>query len=102
MQTRTESAKLARVTVRLFAALRAIAGENETQIEAGDIGEALEVLAEKYGAEFRESLFDPEGKIDLRFYRIFLNKQVLTSQDGLEKTLRDGDLLQIFPPVVGG
>jgi len=93
---------LARVTVRLFTALRAIAGEDEAQIEAGDVREALLVLAKKYGTEFKESLFDPEGKIDLRFYRIFLNKQVLTPQDGLEKPLHDGDLLQIFPPVVGG
>jgi MoaD family protein len=93
---------LPRVTVRLFTALRAIAGEDEAQIDAGDVHEALVALAKKYGTEFKESLFDPEGKIDLRFYRIFLNKQVLTAQDGLEKTLRDGDLLQIFPPVVGG
>jgi molybdopterin converting factor small subunit len=41
MQTRTESAKLARVTVRLFTALSAVAGENETVIEAGNVGEAL-------------------------------------------------------------
>ena len=102
MQTKTECPKLARVTVRLFTALRAIAGEDEAQIEAGDVREALLVLAKKYGTEFKESLFDPEGKIDLRFYRIFLNKQVLTPQDGLEKPLHDGDLLQIFPPVVGG
>lgn len=102
MQAKTECAKLARVTVRLFTALRAIAGEDEVQVEAGDVREALEVLVKKYGAEFKESLFDPEGKIDLRFYRIFLNKQVLTPQDSLEKPLQDGDIVQIFPPVVGG
>ena len=93
---------MARVTVRLFTALRAIAGEDEAQIEAGDVREALEVLVKKYGPEFKESLFDSEGQIDLRFYRIFLNKQVLTPQDGLERPLQDGDIVQIFPPVVGG
>jgi MoaD family protein len=102
MQTGDDSVKLAHVTVRLFTALRAIAGEDETRIEASDVGEALKVLVKKYGPEFKESLFDPEGKIDLRFYRIFLNKQVLTAEDGLETPLHDGDLLQIFPPVVGG
>ena len=102
MQAKTERAKLARVTVRLFTALRAIAGEDEAQIEAGDVREALEVLVKKYGPEFKESLFDSEGQIDLRFYRIFLNKQVLTPQDGLERPLQDGDIVQIFPPVVGG
>lgn len=102
MEVKTECAKLARVTVRFFTALRSIAGEDEAQIEAGDVQEALEVLVKKYGPEFRESLFDPEGKIDLRFYRIFLNKQVLTPEEGLQKPLHDGDLVQIFPPVVGG
>lgn len=93
---------MARVTVRLFTALRAIAGEDETQVEARDVGGALTTLADKYGSEFKESLFDSQGKIDLRFYRIFLNKEVLTPQRGLETPLHDGDLLQIFPPVVGG
>jgi MoaD family protein len=102
VQTKAEFTKLPRVTVRFFTALRAIAGEDEAEIQARDVREALTVLANKYGAEFKESLFDPEGKIDLRFYRIFVNKQVLTPQDGLEKSLHDGDLLQIFPPVVGG
>lgn len=102
MQAEFECPKLARITVRLFTALRAIAGEDEVQIEAGDVREALAVLVKKYGAEFEESLFDPEGKIDLRFYRIFVNKQVLTPRDGLEKPLHDGDIVQIFPPVVGG
>lgn len=102
MQTETEHVKSAHVTVRLFTALRAIAGEDEAHIEARDVRHALHVLADKYGTEFRESLFDNEGKIDLRFYRIFLNKEVLTPKDGLEKPLHDGDVLQIFPPVVGG
>lgn len=102
MQTEIQPSKLAHVTVRLFTALRAIAGEDEARIEARNVRDALQVLADRYGTEFRESLFDGDGKIDLRFYRIFLNKEVLTPQDGLEKALHDGDLLQIFPPVVGG
>jgi MoaD family protein len=102
MQAEIQCTKLARVTVRLFTALRVIAGEDEVQIETGNVREALEALVKKYGVEFKESLFDAGGKIDLRFYRIFLNKQVLTPQDGLEKPLQEGDLVQIFPPVVGG
>ena len=94
--------KMAKVTIRLNSALRAIAGENETQLEADNVGQALDALARKYGDEFKESLFDARNQIDLRFYRIFLNKDVLTQENGLLKQLHDGDVLQIFPPVVGG
>ena len=94
--------RMAKVTVRLNSALRAIAGENETQLEADNVGQALNALVRKYGTEFKESLFDQRNQIDLKFYRIFLNKDVLTPENGLAKQLRDGDVLQIFPPVVGG
>ena len=93
---------MAHVVVRFHTALRAIAGESETKLDAENVQEVLESLAQKYGQEFRESLFDSHNQIDLRFYRIFLNKDVLTAEDGLTKRLHDGDVLQIFPPVVGG
>ena len=93
---------MAQVVVRLYSALRAIAGENETHLDADNVGQALDALVRKYGKEFRDSLFDARNQIDLRFYRIFLNKDALMPEDGLRKELRDGDILQIFPPVVGG
>jgi MoaD family protein len=93
---------MAQVVVRFHSALRAIAGESETKLEARNVSQALEELADKYGQEFRESLFDSHHQIDLRFYRIFINKDVLTPEEGLQKELHNGDVLQIFPPVVGG
>jgi MoaD family protein len=93
---------MAQIVVRIHSALRAIAGENETKVEARNVRQALDALAQKYGQEFKESLFDAHNQIDLQFYRIFLNKDVLTPEDGLRKELHDGDVLQIFPPVVGG
>jgi molybdopterin synthase sulfur carrier subunit len=102
MPTDAHTHQLAKVTVRLYTALRAIAGEDEVQVEAGTVNEVLQALVKKYGAEFKESLFDPQGKIDLRFYRIFINKEVLPPDDGLDRALKRGDVVQIFPPVVGG
>ena len=93
---------MAQVVVRLYSALRAIAGENETRLDADNVGQALDALVRKYGKEFKDSLFDARNQIDLRFYRIFLNKDALIPEDGLRKELHDGDILQIFPPVVGG
>jgi MoaD family protein len=94
--------QVAHVTVRLYTALRAIAGEDEVQVEALNVQDALTTLAKKYGPEFKDSLFDSQNNIDLRFYRIFVNKEVLTPETGLSKRLKDNDLIQIFPPVVGG
>jgi len=97
-----EARQIARVKVRLYTALRAIAGEDEVQVEGFDVQDILSTLVKKYGAEFKDSLFDPQDNIDLRFYRIFVNKDVLTPETGLSRQLKDGDLIQIFPPVVGG
>ncbi len=102
MPPNTQTRQLAQVTVRLYTALRAIAGEDEVQVAADNVREALVALVKKYGSEFRESLFDSQGNIDLRFYRIFVNKEVLTAKNDLERPLKQGDVLQIFPPVVGG
>ena len=93
---------MAKIVARFHTALRAIAGEDETQIEADNVREALEMLAKKYGQEFKESLFDARNEIDLRFYRVFLNKEVLMPEGGLQRQLHNGDVLQIYPPVVGG
>ena len=92
----------AHVTVRLYTALRAIAGVDEVKIEASNVQDALTTLAKLYGSEFKDSLFDSQNNVDLRFYRIFVNKEVLTPETGLIKKLKDNDLIQIFPPVVGG
>ncbi len=92
----------AHVIVRLYTSLRAIAGEDEVEVEALNVKDALTTLAKKYGPEFKDSLFDFQNNIDLRFYRIFVNKEVLTTETGLSKQLKDNDLIQIFPPVVGG
>jgi MoaD family protein len=94
--------QVAHVTVRLYTTLRAIAGEDEVQVEALNVQDALTMLAKKYGPEFKDSLFGSQNNIDLRFYRIFVNKEVLTPETGLLKRLQDNGLIQIFPPVVGG
>lgn len=42
------------VKVRLFAALREIAGSNEVEAEAGSVGELVEALSHRYGERFEK------------------------------------------------
>jgi MoaD family protein len=92
---------LARVTVRLYADLRAAAGKSEVEVEATSVKDLIEALVRMHGPEFRESLLDQSGRLE-QFYRVYVNKKMVP-EDEMEKTfLRNGDLVQLFPPVSGG
>ena len=42
------------VKVRLFSALRELAGSNEVEAEAGSVGELVEALSHRYGERFEK------------------------------------------------
>jgi MoaD family protein len=92
---------LSKFKIRLYTALQAMAGQSEVEVEAESIGEALEYLSQKYGKDFHDSLFDKEGRI-LYFYRVYMNKENIPLSEAPRKKPRDGDVVHIFPPVIGG
>jgi molybdopterin synthase sulfur carrier subunit len=92
---------LARVIVRLYADLRAAAGKDEVEIDAKSIKDLVDALVTKFGTPLREALLNQDGKLE-EFYRIYVNKRIVT-EDKLDETLlADGDIVQMFPPVAGG
>jgi len=92
---------LARVTVRLYADLRAAAGKDEVEIDARSVKDLVDALVSKFGTPLREALLNQDGKLE-EFYRIYVNKRIV-AEDELDKMLLvDGDVVQMFPPVAGG
>jgi MoaD family protein len=79
------------VRVRLFASAREAAGRGSDAVDATTVGEALDRLRERYGADF--------GAV-LETSRVWVNGD--EPPEGAASVLADGDELAVLPPVSGG
>ncbi|HEY7755371.1 MAG TPA: MoaD/ThiS family protein [Actinomycetota bacterium] len=75
--------------VRLFAALRDLAGASVVEAEAATVGELVEVLAERYGERF--GAIARAGSVVVDGERV-----------GAETALRGPEEVAVLPPVSGG
>ena len=94
-----------KVTIKFFTTLREMTGKREDEIEVSDtfltVKGLLNRLSEKYGPKFVDYVYEEEGKA--RSYLQFLiNGKSITTLQGFETRLRDGDKVAIIPPVGGG
>ena len=94
------------VKVRFFTNLREIVGNREktltfAQAEAVTISFVLQVLSEKYGSRFTDYLYASTGK-PKNFLQFLVNGTSVSTLDGFDTSLKDGDVLAILPPVGGG
>lgn len=89
------------VKLRLFSALREIAGAKEVTVE-GDglsIKEAIAQFADTYGDRARNVLFDSQGQV-LPSVLLLVNGEAVG--DGPATRLKSGDTVQILLPTAGG
>ena len=77
------------VKVRLFAALRELAGASEVEAEAETVGEVIEVLSARYGERF--SRIVEVGSAVVEGERV-----------SRETAMADGQEVALLPPVSGG
>lgn len=75
--------------VRLFANLREIAGTSRLDVPSSTVGEAVEFVNDKFGAEFERGV---------SVSRIWVNGE----EADMAATIGDSDELVILPPVSGG
>jgi molybdopterin synthase sulfur carrier subunit len=94
------------IKVRFFAHLRNVAGTRELEVntQSGrmDVESLMHLLFKKLGEDFRKAVQDPKtGKIQ-PYIKIMLNGIDTEQLNGLETAVKDGDTVQIFPPIGGG
>ena len=96
-----------RISVRFFTILREITGKKEetlqfTKDEEVTVNRVLNRLSEKYGKAFDEYVYDHNTREVKGFLQFLVNGRSVSSSEGIETELSDGDILAIVPPVSGG
>ena len=85
------------VTLRVYATLIEIVGSRVRKVPIAS-GETIEELLRKTG------LYDTvieNGKVR-SMYKVLVNGRDIEFLDGLKTKLKDGDVIDVFPPVAGG
>jgi MoaD family protein len=94
-----------RVKVQLFFGLRNAIGERELDLDIENAGPVslLKELASRYGDRLEPPLIHAETGEANPHYRMLVNGRDLGSlRDRPDGELRDGDVVQLFPPAAGG
>lgn len=91
------------VTVKFYATIKNVTRTPEVSIEMerGTIGDVLSILADRYGKDFREIVFNKNGQLS-RNTKILLNGTYIDYIDGLDSSASDGDTIYLFPAIGGG
>ncbi|MHA1860661.1 MAG: ubiquitin-like small modifier protein 1 [Candidatus Asgardarchaeia archaeon] len=90
---------MAKVSVKFFVELRDITGVKRGDFEARDVEDLLEKLVEKY-PKLRDVLFK-NGNLN-EDYLIILNGRNVRFLEGLKTRLKEGDVVSILSPIIGG
>lgn len=91
---------MAKVSVKMYATVRAASGSAACMEEADDLLELAGALVKRYGLAFGEVI----GSHDSPFDRsVVLVNGAVVPQNGVRGVvLRDGDEVSVFPPISGG
>lgn len=93
--------KRPQITVRMFTSLRALTGVRETQLEAKDVQEVIDILGSKFGDKFNNMVLEADGSLK-SYFHVLVNGRHIRLLQGLATPLTEGDVVAIFPPIGGG
>ena len=89
------------ITIHVLGQLRVYcAGARQLSVSAHTVRAALDVLEQRQSALYR-NICDETGKVR-RHLNVFVNADNVRDLEGIETTLRPGDVLTILPAVSGG
>ena len=94
---------MASITVRFYSLWRSYLGTDSSTLQADDIQDALNQLETKFGPRLREKLETAGVHLDgkIQHYSLILLNGI--SLRNIKSTvLKEGDVLHIFPPAIGG
>jgi molybdopterin converting factor small subunit len=98
-----EGREMALITVRFYSLWRSYLGIDSTTLQADHIQDALAQIEEKFGLRLRERLGTAGVHLDGKmqdYSLILLNGIALRNLK--TNNLKEGDVLHIFPPAIGG
>lgn len=95
---------MTRVTVRVFAAIRALLGQStiELNVAEEDVEGIIRIIASTYQPSFKNVIIDSQTGEVRKGFSILLNGREISFLGGLKTRLKDGDTVSIFSPVAGG
>jgi molybdopterin synthase sulfur carrier subunit len=93
--------KKSKVTVRMFTSLRALTGTRETELEATNVQDVIDILSERFGTKFSQMVLERDGTLK-SYFHVLVNGRHIRLQQGVQTMLSDGDVVAIFPPIGGG
>jgi molybdopterin synthase sulfur carrier subunit len=94
-----------KVSIRTTMGLKQIIGQYDVSLSVEDgatVAGMLELLADRYGDELAEQIFEPQGRIPHASLMIMVNGRNIAFLNRLDTALKDGDELTILPLVGGG
>ncbi len=91
------------VIVKFFANFREITGKEQESVKGvGNISSLLDELVRRFGDKLAKQLYSPGARELLETVNILVNGKGISFLRGLNTSLKDGDVVAIFPPVSGG
>lgn len=91
------------VIVKFFASFREAMGKKQESIEGvNNVASLLDELVRKFGEKLAEQFYYSGTRELRKTVNILVNGGGLNLPHDLDKPLKDGDVVAIFPPVSGG
>ena len=95
-----------KITVKgYFNLQKAMEGKSSLEVETdtATLRNLLDDLADRFGKDFSDLIFDPKTKDFAGHLMLLVNgRNYLSMPDRLDTALKDGDEVAIFPPIAGG